>query len=171
MTDAEWKEMTWYQLGAAIDMLEGALKACPDDLWQARLWKDKEFPASAEFWYVAYHAITFLDYYMSESFDGFAPPPPFTMSEFQEDFEMPAHVYTKAELQTYLEYSRSKTRNRIKNLRNLMELQSVRRDWIDMSVAELIQYTMRHIMEHEGQLSMLLGHHGAQGARWVSRTK
>jgi hypothetical protein len=32
-----WKSIIWDQFGAAIDMLEAALQACPGELWQARL--------------------------------------------------------------------------------------------------------------------------------------
>ena len=35
MVDDEWKQMIWGQLGAAIDMLENAVLACPDDVWRA----------------------------------------------------------------------------------------------------------------------------------------
>jgi hypothetical protein len=30
--DDFWKTLLWQQLGAAIDMLENAMHACPDDL-------------------------------------------------------------------------------------------------------------------------------------------
>jgi len=31
--DDFWKTLLWQQFGAAIDMLENAMHACPDDLW------------------------------------------------------------------------------------------------------------------------------------------
>ncbi len=34
----------WQQCGAAIDMLENALLACPETLWQGRLWGDPSDP-------------------------------------------------------------------------------------------------------------------------------
>jgi hypothetical protein len=33
--------MLWRQFGAAIDMVENALRNCPDELWQKRLWEDQ----------------------------------------------------------------------------------------------------------------------------------
>ena len=46
----------WRQFGAAIDMLENALLACPTSLWKERLWSvppQSEFPPQfAEFWYI-----------------------------------------------------------------------------------------------------------------------
>ena len=32
--DLLWKRVVWSQFGAAIDMLENALLACPEWLWQ-----------------------------------------------------------------------------------------------------------------------------------------
>ncbi len=39
-----WKTAVAQQFGAAIDMLENVLLACPDDLWQIRLWEDRAAP-------------------------------------------------------------------------------------------------------------------------------
>ena len=45
------KAVTWGQFGAAIDMLGDALSACPDELWQTRLYVERAGPAGfAEFW-------------------------------------------------------------------------------------------------------------------------
>ena len=32
-----WTTIIWQQFGAAIDTLDDMLRACPDDLWRARL--------------------------------------------------------------------------------------------------------------------------------------
>jgi hypothetical protein len=34
-------EMMWRQFGVAIDLLGSALRDCPDDLWEERLWPDE----------------------------------------------------------------------------------------------------------------------------------
>ncbi len=34
-------ETLWRQFGAAIDMLGDALRDCPDELWEKRLWEDE----------------------------------------------------------------------------------------------------------------------------------
>ena len=34
--------LVWTQYGAAIDMLEDAIRLCPDPLWRASLWKDTD---------------------------------------------------------------------------------------------------------------------------------
>ena len=77
-----WRTIIWQQFGAAIDMLDNALRACPDELWRGRLWDNpSEPPGYAEFWYLAYHALFWLDLYLSGAVEGFAPPAPFTLDE------------------------------------------------------------------------------------------
>jgi hypothetical protein len=69
MQDTTFKEVIWQQFGAAIDMLENALLACPDELWSDR-------SRQPEFWYVVYHTLFYLDLYLSGSVEGFTPPRP-----------------------------------------------------------------------------------------------
>jgi hypothetical protein len=42
------------QFGASIDMLENALLACPDTLWEEHLWIDAEGPDYGTFWDITY---------------------------------------------------------------------------------------------------------------------
>ena len=51
--DEHWKKTVWGQFGAAIDMLENAIRACPGTVWEDRSQKP-------EFWYVAFHTLFFL---------------------------------------------------------------------------------------------------------------
>ena len=78
--DTSWNTILWGQFGAAIDMLENAIMACPDGLWS-----DPSTPGVAGFWYVAYHTLFFLDLQLSGTVEGFAqgfaPPAPFDLRE------------------------------------------------------------------------------------------
>src|SRR6266571_9163043 len=107
--DTNFKVIVWRQFGAAIDMLENALLACPDALWYDR-------SRQPEFWYLVYHTLFFLDLYLSGSLEGFAPPAPFTMDELDPAGLLPERPYTKGELQTYLEHGRKKCRAAIEAL-------------------------------------------------------
>lgn len=40
--DAALKSIIWNQYGAAIDMLDDAINACPARLWIAVLWNDPD---------------------------------------------------------------------------------------------------------------------------------
>ena len=169
--DTTWNTIVWHQFGAAIDMLDNALHACPDELWQERLYSEQAGqPGFAEFWYIAYHALFWLDFYLSDSAEGFAPPAPFTFTEFDAGL-LPERVYTKAELQTYLEHGRRKCRSQLETLSDLLIPQGVRPDWPDMSVAELMLYNMRHIQEHASQLNLFLGQKVGSAPGWVGKVR
>ena len=169
--DITWKDIIWNQFGAAIDMLDNALRACPEELWRERLHHERGVPPEfAEFWYVGYHALFWLDFYLSESVEGFAPPAPFTLSELEAGL-FPERVYTKAELQTYLEHGRNKCLARLETLTDEMTAQRIRPDWPEMSVAELHIYNLRHIQEHATQLSLFLGQRVGSAPSWVGKAR
>ena len=76
--DPLWRTALWRQFGAAIDMLENALLACPSTHWHGRLWSDHSDPEFAEFWFITYHTLFWLDLYLSGvPEEEFAPPAPF----------------------------------------------------------------------------------------------
>ena len=158
-----WLAVVWRQFGAAIDMMENAVAACPDVLWMDR-------SAKPEFWYTAFHALFFLDLYLSPSDRGFHPPAPFTLDELDERGLLPDRVYTKEELLVYLTHGRAKARERIFAM---TEEEGARRcgfDWLDCSTAEMLLYNMRHLQHHAGQLNLLLSRHGSSVPRWVRAT-
>src|SRR5438477_10219918 len=99
------KTELWKQFGAAIDMFENALQKCPDSLWND----------GKNFWYIAYHTLFFLDYYLTEEPGTFKPPEPFTLSEFESGV-MPERAYTKEELISYTHHCRKKCRMLIPSL-------------------------------------------------------
>ncbi len=82
LMDATSREVLWGQFGGAIDMLENAIRACPDALWGDR-------DCKPEFWYLAYHTLFFLDLYLHDAVDGFAPPAPFTLDELDPSGKCP----------------------------------------------------------------------------------
>lgn len=169
--DMTWNASVWRQFGAAIDMIDNALRACPDELWQERLYNERSVqPEFAEFWYVVYHTLFWLDFYLSDSAEGFAPPAPFTLSELEAGL-LPERVYTKTELQTYLEFGRNKCRTKLETLPNALVPQHSRSDWPEMSVAELLLYNMRHVQEHAAQLSLFLGQRVGSAPGWVAKAQ
>lgn len=162
--DTTWRAMLWRQFGAAIDMLENALLACPDELWSDR-------SRRPEFWYVFYHTLFFLDFYLSDSIEGFAPPAPYTLDELDPAGLLPERVYTKDEMQTYLEHGREKCRMTIEALTD--EKAHGRRvfSWGEMSFAELLLYNMRHVQHHAAQMNLILRQETDSAPGWVSATK
>lgn len=162
----------WRQFGAAIDMLENALVACPASLWKERLWSVPSGhslppwlpPEFSEFWYIAYHTLFWLDLYLSGSREeDFAPPTPFLWTEGNPAVS-PEQPYTKEELLAYLVAMRRKCHATLFALTDERAQQTISYyPWTGgqgISFLELHLYTMRHVQEHAAQLSLFLGQHG-----------
>ena len=170
--DMTWRTIIWPQFGAAIDMLDNALRACPDQLWRDRLWNNQsERPEYSQFWYIAYHALFWLDFYLSGSVEGFVPPAPFTLDELDPAGLLPERPYSKDELQIYLEHGRKKCRATIEALTDEKARQRCRFAWGEMSFAELLLYNMRHVQEHATQLNLMLGQKIGSAPGWVTKAK
>ena len=162
--DAIWKSIIWQQFGAAIDMLENAMRDCPEDLWIDRSQR-------TEFWYVVFHTLFSLDLYLSDSVVGFAPPAPFTLDELDERGLLPERIFTKEELEKYLEHGREKCRATIATMTEDKANRRCGFDWLDLSVAESLLYNMRHVQHHVGQLNLILRQKVDSVPRWVRKTQ
>jgi hypothetical protein len=170
--DTPWPASIWQQFGAAIDMLDNALRTCPDQLWRDRLLSDRsEGAAFSEFWYIVYHSLFWLDLYLTGSVEGFAPPAPFTLDELDPAGLLPERPYTRDELHTYLEYGRTKCRKTIEALTDEQARQRCHFSWGEVSFAELLLYTMRHVQEHAAQLNLFLGQNLGSTSDWVAQAK
>ena len=159
------------QFSAAIDMLENVLLACPDELWQVRLWDDPNLPRSSEFWYILYHTLFWLDLYLSGSVEGFRPPAPFTLDELDPAGIIPDRPYNKDELRTYLEHTRKKCRSTIEALTNEKAHQPCTFPWGEVTFAALLLDNMRHVQERLAQLNLILGQKVGWSPRWVTNAK
>jgi hypothetical protein len=150
------KSILWNQFGASLDMLENAIEMCPPKAWNTE----------NKFWYNAYHCLFFLDYYLTIEPVHFAPPAPFTLSEFED--EMPERVYTKAELLTYLTKNKQKCYDLIQNL-------NTETRWInesktmDYPIVEILLYNMRHVQHHAAQLNLILRQDINEAPHWICR--
>lgn len=157
------KTSLWQQFGAAIDMLENAIRACPEALWGDRT-------QQPEFWYTAFHALFYLDLYLSRTDAGFKPPAPFTLDEMDERGILPDRVYRKDELLSYLAHGRAKCRETMSSLTEEMLEERSGFSWLDLNRIEVHLYNMRHVQHHAGQLNTLLRQHGIPVPRWVRMT-
>ena len=176
-----WRAALWRQFGAAIDLLENALLACPAPLWTERLWRPPpppEFPPQfAEFWSVTFHALVWLDLYLSGvPEEAFAPPAPFAQGVLDSVEALPERSYTKEELHAYLVSTRHKCHTQLLRLSDEQARRPVAYPWSErqpISFLELQLYTMRHVQEHAAQLSLFLGQHGIpdEALDWVARAQ
>lgn len=166
-------EMLWRQFGAAIDMLGEALHDCPDELWEEMLWQDEQdqWVASgfSTFWYLGYHALFWLDLYLTGAEEGFAPPAPFDLVEMEAGEVLP-RTYSREELLHFLEHCRQKCRETILALTSEQASRLCRFAWGEVTFAELQLYNLRHVQEHGAQLRMFLGQRGTGYESWIPRS-
>ena len=159
--NSEIKISLWKQFGAAIDMFENAIVKCPPQLWD----DDKKF------WYIAFHTLFFLDYYLDTSPDDFMPPKNFTMTETDMDEKEPDRIYTKDELLSYVKHCREKARKLIQEFNEQAAAALWKNQYRSYSMFEMQLYNMRHVMHHTGQLNKWLGQIDQKLPIWVSQTK
>ena len=167
----------WQQFGAAIDTLGNAIKACPESLWRESLWTyplDVEWPSGlADFWYLAYHTLFWIDLYLFGTGDGFVPRPPFTDAELDPAGKLPDEPYTREELLEYVTYVRNKCETTLTSMTEDAATRPCKFPWSrgeTVTYYELQIYNLRHIQEHAAQLGMFLGQRqpGSAGG-WVAR--
>jgi len=162
--DERCKEIIWKQFGAAIDALENAIIACPDETWGS----DDIKP---DFWYMVYHTLFWLDYYLSDNPSEYVPPSPFTLAEADPAGVLPDRVYTKAEMLSFLAIGRANSRRLIANMTEERGARLVQLSRVAIPTSELVLYTMRHIQHHTGQLNFLLRQRHDIGSRWTFGSK
>ncbi len=172
-----WAEMVWQQFGAAIDMFDNTLAACPDELWTGRLWSVEEGPGIpprfGEFWTIATHAIRWLERYLlvvaEDQFGSLETST--TLTPFPEDNE----PQTKSTVRDCLAQLRERCRSRLMEVTDDQAQRPITvYDWIGaITFLELQLYNMRHVQEHAAQLALFLGQHGVPDEKldWVARAR
>lgn len=164
-----WNDIVWHQFAAAIDDLDNNLRACPDSLWHEPLWPPPpHLPEFSHFWYVVYHTLFWLDLYLTGAEEGFVPPPPFALIEQVDLGPLPPRPYTRDELHAYLGDVRQRCRMTLETMTPTAAARRCRFAWGEVSFAELLLYTMRHVQGHAAQLNLFLGQHNIAVDDWVT---
>lgn len=157
-----FKEAAWSQFGAAIEMLENAIRSCPEEVWLDDL-------RPTPYWYLAFHTLFWLDLYLSGSSEGFRPPQPFTLDEMMPDGESPTKPYSQAEILAYLEHGRRKCFRVVDELTEARARQRCRFGWGEASFAELLIYNLRHVQHGAAQLNLMLRQSIDMAPSWVAQ--
>lgn len=157
----------WRQFSAALDSFEGALRACPDHLWQARLWRDQPdqwvMPGFSSFWYLCYHTLFWNDLYLTGAEEGFSPPAPFDLVEMVDGETLP-RVYSREELLGYLALVRRRTQDALEGMTPAQAQRLCAFPWGTVPYGELMVYVLRHVAEHAAQLHLFLSWQADAGA-------
>ena len=164
MNLAQVKEAVASQYGAALDMLENAMRACPDAHWA-----DAKLIVDQQFWYLVFHTLWWHDHYVSPTEASHRVPAPYTMDEGAPDYVYPPATYTRDQLLEFLEYGRQRCRDRIAGLTDESAAAPCGFERRNMSVLELLLYNLRHVQHHTAQLNLLLRQRIDSAPRWVSR--
>jgi hypothetical protein len=155
------------QYHAALDMLDEAIRACPEGLWA-----DPSF--TNVFWHVAYHALFYTHLYLHESHESFVP-----WSKGRPEYEFlgdrlpwPPHdkpkvgePYTKAEVLEYMAFCRQQVEAKVPAV-DLGAASGFA--WLPFGKLELQFYNIRHLQHHTGQLSERLRTQANTGIGWVA---
>jgi hypothetical protein len=164
-----WKQAVWSQFGAALDMMENAIRACP-----AELWSDPTQPPHLPdddvvgFWYLAYHTAFWLDHYLADDPRAFTPPPPFTTMEFDPEGALPEQPYTQDEVLAYLAHGRAKCKQVIAAMTEERAAAPTAHHRRGLTWMELLLYNMRHVQHHTAQMNLMLRRGTRSAPLWVS---
>jgi hypothetical protein len=145
------------QYMASLEMLKQTITQCPELIWNTASDKNR-------FWQVAYHALFFTHLYLGESEEAFAP-----WSKHRDgygDFPAPENgePYDKDAILEYLAFCQQEVRERVPQLHMEAMAAFHRRS---RSTLELQIYSIRHIMQHTGELMERLGTRADVQIDWV----
>jgi len=151
------------QIEAALQMMQECISKCPAAQWEAPVGR---YP----FWLVAYHALCYVDVYLSNSNESWEPETgptglhPKGVEELSEEY--PSRRFEQPELLRYIEECRDKLRTAMAAETDASLAGPSGFPRHTFSRAELHIYNLRHLAHHGGQLSAFLRRVGVETA-WV----
>jgi hypothetical protein len=143
---------------ASLEMLKQTITQCPESIWNAAGDKNK-------FWQVAYHALYFTHEYLADSYETFTP---WVKHREVYDFDESQifEPYDKDTILEYLAFCQQQVAERIPRLK-LEEPEG--HGSRSMLTLELQIYSIRHIMQHTGELMERLAARTDAQIDWVGR--
>lgn len=145
------------QYQASLEMLKQTIIACPQELWNAD-------NARNRFWHTAYHALFFTHLYVEESEEAFRPWSKHRTGYEDFDGGQDFEPYEKEELLEYLAFCQQHVAERVPQL-DLEALEGFGdRTLITL---ELQLYSIRHLMQHVGELMDRLSTQTGTEIEWV----
>jgi hypothetical protein len=167
--DNYWQTVIGRQCAAAIQMLRSAIEACPD-----RLWDDRS--EGTPFWYLAYHALFYTDFYLSDNKKAFQArdchqaKANFLPGDYQEDIGVittPEKPFTREQLLDYADHCLRKCDDTFSKLTDERALERCGFWWYKLNVGEFLLNNLRHTQHHAGQLIAFLRRRADIGIGWL----
>lgn len=153
------------QFLASLAMLQKAVANCPAELWDS----DKD---QNKYWHIAYHALFYTHLYLQPTEGDFKPWKKHQPeSQFMGSVPWPPHhapkidrPYTQTEVLEYLEICKIQVQETTKTLNPEADSGF---DWIPFGKMELQIYSIRHLMQHTGELCERLTVRAGIEVGWV----
>jgi hypothetical protein len=140
---------------ASLEMLKQTIAQCPESIWNAASDKNR-------FWQVAYHALYFTHEYLADSAETFTP---WVKHREVYDFDE-SQVFEPYDKESILEYLAFCQREVVERVPRL-NLEAPEGHGRSLSTLELQIYSIRHIMQHTGELMERLGTRTDAQIDWV----
>lgn len=146
------------QFLASLEMLKQTIALCPEQLWNAPEDKNK-------FWQVAYHALYFVHEYLADSYETFTP-----WEKHREVYDFDdSQIFEPYDKETILEYLAFLQQHVVERLPQLKLDEPEGHGSRTLLTAELQIYSIRHLMQHTGELMERLGSRTGAQIDWVGR--
>jgi hypothetical protein len=152
----------------ALGLMQAAVADCPDELWAVDLWPDEAATAPTPHgglhgsapWFLAYHALSVLDYDLTGEFGPWTPPQPFD----ENTYSLPNRVFAKSELLGYVEYCTTRVRDTLATLteEHAEEPLPPTHRHHPMRYGVLIGGLPLHLVEHASQIRQFLTAEGVK---------
>jgi hypothetical protein len=148
------------QYHAALDMLKGAIEACPDAIWTGGV-------PPRSFWRLSYHTLFYAHLYLQVRYEDFVPWESHRDEVESADKErLDATPYSKAEILAYWEIVDAMVDLQIDKID--LSAQDSGIPWYKIPKLDHVILNMRHVQEHAGQLRDRLMEAGID-QRWHSK--
>lgn len=142
------KKILTGQFEASLAMLNQCIQACPPDHWEGRI-------ANQTFRQIAYHALFFVDLYLSPAEDAFQLRDVHTLGGDERE-PVPSTGLSRDETLSYLAVCRQKALEVLTSETPESLERPSGYSWLPFSRGELHLYNLRHVQHHAGQLSVYL---------------
>lgn len=172
-----FQEVLWKNFAAEIDMLKNIIVICPDEIWR----REKKI------FYMTYHTVIFLDYYLASPVKYFQPNLQYTIGDPDHlppgaiDDVIPIRFYSKEEFLACISFIREKCKKVI----NQTPVEKFSQRWInddevtihglcpsvviEYNLLEILLYNFRHVQHHVAQLNLLLRQNANIATEWISQ--
>ena len=147
---------------AALRLMGAAVTDCPERLWETDLWEDQAPTAPTPHgglhgsapWFLAYHALSTLDYDLVGERTRWVPPAPFD----ENTYGFPNRIFTKEELLGYVHHCRRAVRNVLEGLTEEGAAQPLAAShrYHGTPYGVLVGSIPLHVVEHASQIRQFL---------------